>query len=199
MDSSCIQGINKMKKPATRVMAPPGGRSQLNIFGNDSPPPRTPVNENQKRRNNSSIFDPPVDDNNNSLIVDQNEAEDIETDDTAIQEDTELEEDAEKEDDEAEDTVTTPTTMAGTPPDGRTDLNLFAGDSSPPPAPVTENQRKRNESFIFDPPEDNNNNNNSVNTKGMGNVGENNTSTPVRPSTRVMAPPGGKTSINLFG
>jgi len=72
MSDNCIHGINKLKKPATKVMAPPGGKTQINLFGSQEPAPLTPVNPNQKKRNDSSIFEqaPPAttcNNNNNSV------------------------------------------------------------------------------------------------------------------------------------
>jgi len=64
MDDNCIHGINKLKKPATKVIAPPGGKTNINIFGGDEPAPVTPVNPYQKKRNESSIFGQPPANNN---------------------------------------------------------------------------------------------------------------------------------------
>ena len=51
-----VRGINKMKRPATKVMAPPGGASQINIFGGAEPAPAHRVNPGQAQRNQSNIF-----------------------------------------------------------------------------------------------------------------------------------------------
>ena len=114
MDEGYIAGINKMKKPATKVMAPPGGKTNINLFGGDQPAPRTPVNEGQKKRNQSSVFAGPE----------------------------------------------------------TTDNNM--NSTKPPPAVVADGD--------VPPPVD------GAVAPGGG-----------RASTKVMAPPGGKTSINLFG
>lgn len=54
-----VHGINKMKKPATKVMAPPGGKTQINLFGGDEQPVPHRVNPAQAQRNQSSIFGGP--------------------------------------------------------------------------------------------------------------------------------------------
>ena len=120
MEEEYCAGINKIKRPTTKVVAPPGGQSNINIFGGDEPTPHT-VNAGQAKRNKSSIFDspdePPVTAKNDNKNT-SNQA--------------------------------TPSTINTT-------------DGSPPPVE-------------------------NATAPGGG-----------RASTKVMAPPGGKTSINLFG
>merc|ERR1711973_313061 len=59
-------GMTTANKPSTKVMAPPGGRTN-NIFANDDGAPTVhTVNEGQKRRNASSVFDIPTPTPNNN-------------------------------------------------------------------------------------------------------------------------------------
>jgi len=100
-DSSCIHGINKMKKPATKVTAPPGGRSNINIFGGVTAAPVAHVNENQRKRNDSSLFKAPVGNNNatnmnNNLECSEGPPENVR-----------------------------PSTKVMAPPGGKTSINLF--------------------------------------------------------------------------
>ncbi|XP_066922344.1 uncharacterized protein [Clytia hemisphaerica] len=117
-----VHGINKMKRPATKVMAPPGGASQINIFGGAEAAPAHRVSAGQAQRNQSSIF-------------------------------------------------------GGDPPEQK------AAPAKPTPAPAAQpsTQAAPTKSSITAPPE------NPTAPDGG------------RASSRVLAPPGGKTSINLFG
>merc|ERR1711973_103865 len=123
-------------------------------------------------------------------------------------------------------TANKPSTKVMAPPGGRTNNIFGAGDAAPIVYTVNEGQKKRNASSVFDMPtplpnnntfKNNNNTNskansnksNSDNNKPVTNVKENVSGPPSvegavapgggRSSTKVMAPPGGKTSINLFG
>merc|ERR1711973_480552 len=122
-------------------------------------------------------------------------------------------------------TANKPSTKVMAPPGGRTNNIFGAGDAAPIVYTVNEGQKKRNASSVFDMPTPlpnnntfkNNNNTNSKannksssdNNKPVTNVKENVSGPPSvegavapgggRSSTKVMAPPGGKTSINLFG
>ena len=102
------------------------------------------------------------------------------------------------------------------PPGGKTNINIFGGEQPPEEHTVNKGQALRNQSSIFasaeepvsahkthekskvseppvvqsaaDPSKDRPSNTQSEESTSKG-----------RPSTKVMAPPGGKTSINLFG
>ena len=119
-----------------------------------------------------------------------------------------------------------PSTKVVAPPGGRSS-NIFAFDEPVPKTPVNQCQKKRNESSIFDPappvvaavaPTNNNNNNVSTTLKEnapplesnhtnvlppqQAGVPEGNKHAPCAPgggrsSSRVLAPPGGKTSISF--
>merc|ERR1712135_819 len=119
-------------------------------------------------------------------------------------------------------TANKPSTKVMAPPGGRTNNIFGAGDAAPIVHTVNEGQKKRNASSVFDMPtplpnnntnsKANNNSSNKINSninKPVTNVNENISGPPSvegavapgggRSSTKVMAPPGGKTSINLFG
>lgn len=94
------------------------------------------------------------------------------------------------------------------PPGGKTQINLFGSEEPAPMTPVNPNQKKRNDSSIFEQaPATCNNNNNSVNAPVKTDAVEpavesqNGAAAPGggKPSTKVIAPPGGRSSINLFG
>ena len=132
-------GIHHLNKNSTKVVAPPGGRSNFSLFGGDEPEQKAQLNVAQTKRNKSSIFDPPdapqtTTSNNNKSgggcsnpVTDQGPSS------------------------QAAPTTSAPTTA------------LPGNEHVPPPV---ENA-----------------------TAPSGG----------RASTKVMAPPGGKTSINLFG
>lgn len=56
MADDYVHGINKMKKPSTKVMAPPGGKTNINLFGGAEEAPNHHVNKCQAHRNQSTIF-----------------------------------------------------------------------------------------------------------------------------------------------
>merc|ERR1712168_242888 len=62
-------GLENLKKPSTKVVAPPGGRTNINIFGGEEPAIQKPVNEGQKKRNTSHIFDAPAANENKNCSV----------------------------------------------------------------------------------------------------------------------------------
>lgn len=106
------------------------------------------------------------------------------------------------------------------PPGGQTSINLFGGDAEPPQHTVNKCQASRNQSSVFGsssheqkvPSIKNPSSETSVNARQAPSnatppaapetipVAVQQPNKPAeRPSTKVMAPPGGKTSINLFG
>jgi len=56
MDDGYYHGINKLKKPATKVMAPPGGATHINVFETPEPETQKPINKCQEARSKSSVF-----------------------------------------------------------------------------------------------------------------------------------------------
>ncbi|XP_065058381.1 uncharacterized protein LOC135686132 [Rhopilema esculentum] len=56
MDDGYYHGINKLKKPATKVMAPPGGQTHINVFSTPEPEGQKPINKCQEARSKSSVF-----------------------------------------------------------------------------------------------------------------------------------------------
>eukprot|EP00794_Sanderia_malayensis_P007596 gene7596-8436_t len=61
MDDGYYHGINKLKKPATKVMAPPGGATHINIFSEPEPEAPKDINKCQEARSKSSVFSGPED------------------------------------------------------------------------------------------------------------------------------------------
>ena len=108
-----------------RVMAPPGGQSQINIFGGSEPAAPHRVSQAQQHRNQSNIF--------------------------------------------------------GDAPEQKPAPTPVAAAAAPAPAPAQQPKAKAESNSITAPPE-------NPTAPGGG-----------RASTKVMAPPGGKSSINLFG
>jgi hypothetical protein len=129
-------GIGHMNKNSTKVHAPPGGRSNFNIFGGDEPAQRTTPNEAQTKRNKSSIFDPPDE----------------------------------------------PSSSRNPPVEQGSSIQAPYAATAAPSAPAAPAKSKPAEIPANPPP--------VANATGPGGG---------RASTKVIAPPGGKSSINLFG
>lgn len=56
MNNDYTHGINKMKKPSTKVMAPPGGKTSINLFGGPAETEQHKINNCQASRNQSNVF-----------------------------------------------------------------------------------------------------------------------------------------------
>lgn len=172
MEDGYTHGINKLKKSSTKVSAPPGGRSQLNLFGGEEAVEHK-VSHCQYARSKSSVFGESADTFNTpnraasagpaAEIADEENNNNVEK---------------EEEDDEIKTTQEVPITP--------TSMSSPWGTYEPT-TPTTPNSTS------------NNNNNSSINSRHSGKKNEQSfTDTPHRSSTRVMAPPGGACS-NIFG
>jgi len=123
MNDDYVHGINKMKKPSTKVMAPPGGQTSINLFGGPVGTEQPKVNKCQASRNQSNVFGSP-----------EQKPAPVQSQPSAV-----------------------PTPAA--------EVKAAPSQSAAATAPAADVPSKA----------------------------------PARPSTKVMAPPGGKSSINLFG
>lgn len=109
------------------------------------------------------------------------------------------------------------------PPGGQSQINLFGAPEQPPQHQVNKHQAHRNQSSIFGSPEQKSPSNSTASApsqpaaqpapRASAAAAESSNSSITAPpknqhptapdggraSTKVMAPPGGKTSINLFG
>lgn len=182
MDDGYFHGINKMKKPGFKVIKPPGGQTQINIFAQDHEVKSSPINACQAERNSSSIMfgrnDSSVknkssaDRNCSSIVFGGPELPTTPSIDT-----TPKKSDLPK----AENGVKH---SNGTSNNTANGTNGVAKDQTP----VTNSEQKQS------PP----NSNDSEMRTPQNDNSANNVSN-VRSSTKVMAPPGGRSSINLFG
>nr|XP_012561485.2 jupiter microtubule associated homolog 2 [Hydra vulgaris] len=113
-----VQGINKMKKPTTKVMAPPGGKTNINIFGGEEPQEEHVVNKGQALRNHSSVFasaeEPAVSVPEKSKVLETSQPQSTRKEVPSLNAHTEENPGKER-----------PSTKVMAPPGGKTSINLF--------------------------------------------------------------------------
>ena len=165
MDDGYFHGINKLKKPGYKVIKPPGGQTQINIFEQPQAQKAGPVNPCQAERNSSNVFthqgSAPVksnaDRNASSIVFAGPELS------------------------------AAPAPAPAPPPSAPAPTN-----TAPPPAPAAAAPQPAASTPAkptnnAPPPQC------TPETRTVGNP------PPQRSSTKVIAPPGGRSSINLFG
>lgn len=173
MDEGYFHGINKLKKPGYKVIKPPGGQTNINIFAHDHEVKSSPVNACQAERNSSSIGLG----NDNSGVRQNTRGQ--RNSSSIVFGGPEL-----------------PPQQQQTPPPAAAPAPYnTTPQSAPPPPPPATNATPPKAEPSPSPPAQTNNNNVMVTPHKNDTSIQNN----VRSSTKVMAPPGGRSSINLFG
>jgi len=213
MDDGYFHGINKMKKPGFKVIKPPGGQTQINIFKQDQEVKPSPINPCQAERNSSHVFShtepQPIksnaDRNSSSIVFGGPELPPAPVTPAPV----------------TPGPVTpAPVTPAPAAPAPAAPGPVTPAPTKPAPA-VNSNTQTPNKSNKAETPKVNSNtetqvisnkvetpkdstcktpsSNNNDEPCTPQNDNRKNTTAQVRSSTKVIAPPGGRSSINLYG
>jgi len=185
MDDGYFHGINKMKKPGFKVIKPPGGQTQINIFEQNQEIKSGPINPCQAERNSSNVFahqgSTPVksnaDRNASSIVFAGPELSSSQPAPAPAPVAA-----------AAPAPAPAPAKPAAQPKATNTNISAPAAppaQASAPPPPAANTPAKPTNNSVQCTPENAN--------RTVGNP------PPQRSSTKVIAPPGGRSSINLFG